>query len=210
MIALDLTQKRFGETVVLGAMQLRVERGEVLGIEGPSGSGKSTLLRILAGVDSRFEGNLQRAPRRAMVFQDPTLMPWRRVLDNITIPTGVSPETAREWLARVGLAGHEAHWPTQLSLGQARRVGLARAFAAAPEVLILDEPFVSLDAERVEDLLELTAELIAEMRPAVVIASHALPELARLSTRRARLTGRPARLLEIQSPLPGGLVLAGS
>jgi NitT/TauT family transport system ATP-binding protein len=94
-------------------------------------------------------------------------------------------------------------------LGQARRVGLARAFAARPEVLILDEPFVSLDAERVEELLDLTAALIAETRPAVVLASHAAPELDRLSTRRARLSGQPSRLYELSPPL-GGRVRAGS
>ncbi|WP_444451751.1 ABC transporter ATP-binding protein [Rhodobacter capsulatus] len=196
MIALDLQEKRFGNTVVLGALNLRVARGEVLGIEGPSGSGKSTLLRILAGVDTKFRGEMQAPSRRAMVFQEPNLMPWRRVVDNIILPTGTDEGTAEGWLARVGLAGYGAHWPGQLSLGQARRVGLARAFAARPDLLILDEPFVSLDAGRVEELLDLTAELIAETKPAVVLASHAPQELDRLATRRARLTGRPARLSE--------------
>jgi NitT/TauT family transport system ATP-binding protein len=194
VIALNLIEKRFGGTVVLGDLSLRVEPGEVLGIEGPSGSGKSTLLRILAGIDTAFRGRLQAPERRAVVFQEPTLMPWRSVIRNLTIPTGVSESEARDWLARVGLAGFESHWPGQLSLGQARRVGLARAFAARPQVLVLDEPFVSLDAERVEDLLDLTAALIAETRPAVVLASHSAPELDRLATRRVRLVGRPARL----------------
>ncbi|WP_444870556.1 ATP-binding cassette domain-containing protein [Rhodobacter capsulatus] len=204
MIALDLTEKRFGATVILGALRLRVEQGEVLGIAGPSGSGKSTLLRILAGVDTRFRGTLQGPSRRAMVFQEPNLMPWRRVIDNIILPTGVDAATAEAWLSRVGLAGYGAHWPGQLSLGQARRVGLARAFAARPELLILDEPFVSLDAGRVAELLDLTAALIAETRPAVVLASHAAPELDRLATRRAQLTGRPARLSEGVSAVSGG------
>ncbi|PTV97456.1 NitT/TauT family transport system ATP-binding protein [Rhodobacter aestuarii] len=194
MIALDLTEKRFGPTQVLGALRLEVARGEVLGIEGPSGTGKSTLLRILAGVDTRFEGKMQAPSRRAMVFQEPVLMPWRRVIDNLTIPTGASEDEAEHWLCRVGLSGYGAHWPGQLSLGQARRVGLARAFASRPELLILDEPFVSLDAERVDDLLELTARLISETQPAVVLASHAVRELDRLATRRAVLAGRPARL----------------
>jgi len=194
MISLDLTEKRFGATPILGAMSLRVEPGEVVGIEGPSGAGKSTLLRILAGVDTRFAGQIESAPRRAIVFQSPTLMPWRSVLENVCIPTGADADEARGWLARVGLAGFEDAFPGALSLGQARRVGLARAFAARPEVLILDEPFVSLDAERVEDLIELTADLIRETRPAVVLASHAAHELERLATRRLRLSGRPARL----------------
>lgn len=198
MIALDLTAKSFGATQVLGPMRLRVEPGEVLGISGPSGAGKSTLLRILAGIDRRFEGRLEAPGRRAMVFQSPTLMPWRRVIDNVTIPTGATTTEAAEMLARVGLAGLERRWPGQLSLGQARRVGIARAFVGRPELLILDEPFASLDAERIEDLLALTAALIAETRPAVVLASHAEHELATLATRRARLDGRPARLIEDQ------------
>lgn len=198
MIALDLTAKSFGATQVLGPMRLRVEPGEVLGISGPSGAGKSTLLRILAGIDRRFEGVLDAPGRRAMVFQSPTLMPWRRVIDNVTIPTAASPAEAAEMLARVGLAGLERRWPGQLSLGQARRVGIARAFVGRPDLLILDEPFASLDAERIEDLLALTAALIAETRPAVVLASHAEHELAMLATRRARLDGRPARLIEDQ------------
>lgn len=197
MITLDLTAKRFGADTVLGPIQLRLARGEVLGIEGASGVGKSTLLRILAGVDRHFDGTLAAVGRRAIVFQSPTLMPWRNVRDNVAIPSACTPEAARSWLARVGLSGIEEHFPGQISLGQARRVGLARAFATCPEVLILDEPFVSLDAERVEDLLELTAELIAETRPAVVMASHAAPELDRLATRRVRLSGRPAVLSEV-------------
>lgn len=196
MIRLDLHEKRFGQTVILGPMRLQVAPGEVLGISGASGAGKSTLLRILAGVDTRFDGRLEASPCRAMVFQSPTLLPWRRVIDNITLPTGVDMATARASLARVGLADMEQHWPGQLSLGQARRVGIARAFAGRPEVLVLDEPFASLDAGRIADLLELTGALIAETRPAVVLASHAEAELAALSTRRAHLSGRPAVLSE--------------
>ena len=195
MIALDLTEKRFGTQPVLGPMHLSVAPGEVVGIAGASGAGKTTLLSILAGLDGRFSGRLEVAGRRAMVFQSPTLMPWRRVIDNVTIPTGATTAEAAEMLARVGLAGLERRWPGQLSLGQARRVGIARAFVGRPELLILDEPFASLDAERLEGLLALTAELIAEIRPAVVLASHAEAELARLATRRARLEGRPARLV---------------
>lgn len=205
MIALDLTAKSFGRTQVLGPMQLTVERGEVLGVSGPSGAGKTTLLRILAGLDSRFEGQIRCAGRRAMVFQTPTLMPWRSVLENITIPTACTAAEAEAMLMRVGLAGMGAHWPGQISLGQARRVGLARAFVGRPEVLILDEPFASLDAERIDDLLALTLELIAEFNPAVVLASHSEVELGALATRRLRILGRPARLDQCS-----GLVRIGS
>lgn len=205
MITLDLISRRFGETEILGPMRIEIAPGEVLGISGPSGAGKSTLLRILAGADRHFEGRLSAPARRAMVFQSPTLMPWRNLIDNITIPTGVSPEEADAMLARVGLAGLGARFPGQVSLGQARRVSLARAFVGQPEMLILDEPFASLDAGRIDDLLALTAALIAETGPAVVLASHSETELAALSTRRMRLEGRPARLVPQRD-----LVRAGS
>lgn len=196
MIALDLRGKSYGTDAVLGPMSLSVAPGEVLGISGASGAGKSTLLRILAGIDTRFDGRLDAPQRRAMVFQNPTLMPWRRVIDNVTIPTEAAAAAARSMLARVGLGGMEAMWPAQLSVGQARRVGIARAFVGRPELLILDEPFASLDSDRVDDLIDLTAQLIGETRPAVVLASHSEAELAALSTRRVHLEGRPARLVQ--------------
>ncbi|MBC7143843.1 MAG: ABC transporter ATP-binding protein [Thioclava marina] len=196
MIRLDLQKKGYGGVPVLGPMQLHVGRGEVLGLSGASGAGKTTLLRILAGLDTRFEGTLEVRGRRAMVFQNPTLMPWRRVIDNVTLPTSATEAQARAILARVGLEGVEDHWPGQISVGQARRVGLARAFVTKPDLLLMDEPFASLDGARVEDLLELTAALIAETNAAVVIASHSTAELDALATRFARVDGRPARLLQ--------------
>lgn len=205
MIALDLAAKRFGAAQILAPMQITVAPGEVLGIAGPSGAGKTTLLRILAGLDARFEGRLSAEGRRAMVFQSPTLMPWRTVLENITIPTDCSRAEAEAMLARVGLSGMGAMWPGQLSLGQQRRVGLARAFVGRPEVLILDEPFASLDAERIEDLIALLLDLLAESGAAAILASHSEVELAALATRRLRLEGRPARLVQ-----DGGRVRAGS
>ncbi|KEO51808.1 ATP-binding cassette domain-containing protein [Thioclava pacifica] len=196
MIRLDLSEKGYGGVPVLGPMQLRVGRGEVLGLSGASGAGKTTLLRILAGLDSRFAGTLEIDGRSAMVFQNPTLMPWRRVIDNVTLPTSATEEQARAMLARVGLESVADHWPGQISVGQARRVGLARAFVTKPDVLLMDEPFASLDGARVGDLLELTAALIAETNAAVVIASHAAGELDALATRFARVDGRPARLFQ--------------
>ncbi|OOY14960.1 ATP-binding cassette domain-containing protein [Thioclava sp. DLFJ4-1] len=196
MIRLELTEKSFSGIPVLGPMKLDVARGEVLGLSGASGAGKTTLLRLLAGLDHRFEGSLRVEGRRAMVFQNPTLMPWRRVIDNVTLPTSATETQARAMLDRVGLAGLEDHWPGQISVGQARRVGLARAFVMRPDVLLMDEPFASLDDARVEGLLELTAGLIAETHAAVVIASHAAGELDALATRFARVEGRPARLVQ--------------
>ncbi len=195
MIRAEIKAKSFGATPVLGPISLEVARGEVLAIEGPSGVGKSTLLRILAGLDRDFEGSVSTRGRLSMVFQEPRLMPWRNVSDNIRLTTR-APETAiSEMLARVGLAGLEGAYPRALSLGQARRVALARAFVMPPDILILDEPFASLDPDRVTDLLALTARLIGSHGPATVFVTHNPAEACRLAHRRSELTGQPARLI---------------
>ncbi len=195
MISIDVKSKRFGGVEVLRDVRLDIAPGESVAILGPSGAGKSTFLRIIAGIDLRFEGRADRPDAIGMVFQEPTLLRWRSALRNLTIcHPGLSDEEARAMLARVGLAGREDAYPGQLSLGQQRRVALARAFAGRPELLVLDEPFVSLDAERAEEMIALTESLIAELRPAVLLVTHIRAEAERLGDRVLRLTGEPARL----------------
>ena len=206
MISVDIRSKSFGSYPVLGPIRFQIGAGDVLGISGSSGVGKSTLLRLLAGLDPRFEGRICAPQSRAMVFQSPTLMPWRKVIDNITIPTHCRRDEALAMLERVGLGDKAEAWPGQLSLGQARRVAIARAFVGRPAMLLLDEPFASLDTARVGDLLELTKALITEFRPAVVLASHSETELAALATERMVMQGSPAQLY----PLAGTRVCAGS
>lgn len=200
MIDARIIAKSFGGTQVLADISLHVPRGEVLSIEGPSGVGKSTLLRILAGLDRDFKGSVARSGRLSMVFQEPRLMPWRNVADNIRLTTRAPDHAIRDMLARVGLKGYQDVYPRALSLGQARRVALARAFVIAPEVLILDEPYASLDPDRVMDLLSLTRELIESSQPATIFVTHNPDEARALAHRRAELTGRPARL----APKPSG------
>lgn len=182
--------KRFGPTEVLRDLVFQVARGEVLAVLGPSGVGKSTLLRIIAGLDTGFEGQVRREGRLAMVFQEPTLMPWRSALDNLRLTTGVTAQQAEAALSRVGLAGKGALFPGQLSLGQQRRLSLARAYAAKPDILLLDEPFVSLDQALVGDMLALTESVIAEQRPATVFVTHAQDEADRLATRQMVLAAQ--------------------
>ncbi len=187
-LSVAIRAKRFGDALVLRDLVFQVARGEVLAVRGPSGVGKSTLLRIIAGLDAGFDGQVRRQGRLAMVFQEPTLLPWRSARDNLRLTTGVDATQAEAALARVGLSGKGALYPGQLSLGQQRRLSLARAYAARPDILLLDEPFVSLDADLVEDMLALTESVIAEQRPATVFVTHAQAEAERLATRQMVLS----------------------
>ena len=178
-----ITRKSFGTETVLRDLAFTVARGDVLAVLGPSGVGKSTLLRIIAGLDRSFQGQVRRDGRLAMVFQEPTLLPWRSALDNLRLTTRASRPAAEAALSRVGLGGKGALYPGQLSLGQQRRLSLARAYAAKPDILLLDEPFVSLDEALVTDMLALTESVIAEQRPATVFVTHSRAEADRLATR---------------------------
>lgn len=192
MIRVDIASKRFGETPVLGPIRFDIADGETVALVGPSGIGKSTLLRIIAGIDTRFDGQITRPEAQTIVFQEPTLLPWRSVLDNLLlVHEGLEKDQAIQALERVGLAGKDGLFPGQLSLGQQRRLSLARAFAGAPELLIMDEPFVSLDAEMAETMLALTEALIAEHRPSTLFVTHAPSEAKRLATRVLTLAGGP-------------------
>ncbi len=190
---LELKAKRFGPRPVLGALGLSVGRGERLAILGTSGIGKSTLLRILAGIDRSFQGRRDGDERLALVFQEPVLLPWRDALANVCIPTRCAEVVARDWLAQVGLAGHERDYPRQMSLGQQRRLALARAFAAGPDILLMDEPFASLDAATGARMVALTDALLARTGAGLVLVTHDPAEAAALHCRLLHLSGDPAR-----------------
>jgi NitT/TauT family transport system ATP-binding protein len=196
MIHVEVRRKAFGNKEILRDVRLDLASGERIAVLGPSGVGKSTLLRIIAGVDTSFEGRIDRPANIAIVFQEPTLLRWRTVLANLTLthPT-LPPEAARAMLARVGLAEKAGDFPGQLSLGQQRRVALARAFVGRPALLILDEPFVSLDPATAEEMIALTESLIAEARPTVLLVTHDPQEAERLGDRVCRLSGSPATLV---------------
>ncbi|WP_372571794.1 ABC transporter ATP-binding protein [Ruegeria jejuensis] len=192
MIRVDIKTKRFGPTPVLSRIAFEIAAGETVALIGPSGIGKTTLLHLIAGIDRDYEGQITRPERQAIVFQEPTLLPWRSALDNLLL---VHPDLSRSdalaALDSVGLTGKEALFPGQLSLGQQRRLSLARAFAGQPELLIMDEPFVSLDKDTAESMLSLTEELIAQHRPATLFVTHAQAEAERLATRILSLTAGP-------------------
>ncbi len=201
MIRVDVTAKSYGKTRVLQDIHFSVSAGETLAILGPSGIGKSTLLRLISGIDTQFEGEIIRPKRIAMVFQEPTLMLWRSALDNIRlIHPHLSKPEAQDALEMVALADKADLFPGQLSLGQQRRLALARGFAGQPELLIMDEPFVSLDAKTADQMIALTEAMIAQSRPATIFVTHAAAEAERLATRTLSLAGSPATLAPSLSP----------
>jgi sulfonate transport system ATP-binding protein len=144
----DGVVRRFGERVVLDALDLEIDRGQFVILLGQSGCGKSTLLRLLGGLDRPDGGSVTVPRQRAIVFQTPRLLPWQRVWRNVTIGVraGNPRKLALAVLAEVGLEGHADAWPKTLSGGEAQRVALARALVADPALVLLDEPFAALDA----------------------------------------------------------------
>ena len=185
--------------LALDRLDLTLEEGEFLCLVGPSGSGKTTLLRILAGLDRGFTGQLTLPPglHSAIVFQEPRLMPWLTVLDNMLLVAGPGDAAARErtlaLLEEVDIAGFADAYPGQLSGGMQRRVALARALLVAPELLLMDEPFVSLDMPTANHLRALVTRLWRSRRMTTIFVTHDLREAMVLGTRLLFLTRSPGR-----------------
>ena len=194
VMELRLKGLSYAGTPILGEITLALRPGETLALVGPSGIGKSTLLRIMAGLERGFRGTLKAPERRAMIFQEPTLLPWRTLSENLRVTTGIGPEAAEAALDEVGLGGRGADFPGQLSLGQQRRVALARAFAIRPQLLLMDEPFVSLDPDQAERMMRMFARLRAAHGVATVLVTHVESEAEKLASRIVTLAGQPARI----------------
>ena len=194
VLSLSLQGLSLGGAPVLGAIDLTVARGETLALTGPSGIGKTSLLRICAGLETSYQGRCEIAGRTAIVFQEPALLPWRTLIDNICVTAGVSADQAREALHDVGLGDRGTAYPGQLSLGQQRRLALARAFAVQPDLLLLDEPFVSLDPSLVDEMMQLFKTLQSRHQVATILVTHVRAEAEKLADRIVVLGGSPATI----------------
>ena len=177
--------RRFGERAVLDGLNLTIADEELVVLLGPSGCGKSTLLRLLAGLDRPDEGLVEVPVKRAIVFQAHRLLPWQRVLPNVTL--GLHGPDARQRalgaLAEVGLSGREDAWPKQLSGGEAQRVALARALVSEPELVLLDEPFAALDAITRLRMHDLVRALRSRHHAAMLLVTHDVDEAIALADR---------------------------
>jgi len=201
-------------------ISFQVRQGEFLCIVGPSGCGKSTLLRMIAGLDRpssgqiRFKGDLVTSPhpKISMVFQTFALLPWRTVIENVEFGLeikGLSKKERRaisqELLEMVGLKETANLYPKQLSGGMRQRVGIARALAVDPEVVLMDEAFSAIDEFTAEALREEVAEIHAETQKTFLLVTHNLPEAIELADRILVLSARPAKVksivpIEIERP----------
>ena len=190
VIARDI-RKVFGDNVVIDGLDLDIRAGEFVAMLGRSGSGKSTFLRALGALDGDVDGYLRVPARRAIVFQEPRLLPWQRVLANVTIglPNGNrTRQKALSALSEVNLATKAKVWPRTLSGGEAQRVALARALVREPQLLLLDEPFGALDALTRIKMHGLLLDLYRRHTPAVLLVTHDVDEAIALADRVIVLT----------------------
>jgi ABC-type nitrate/sulfonate/bicarbonate transport system ATPase subunit len=210
-LTVQVREKRFpivgeaADLLVLQDLAFEVPRAEFVCLIGPSGCGKTTLLNMIAGLDQQYRGAVRlpsshrpEGPRIGYVFQNPRLLPWRTVLDNVLLVLSKAERSsgiAEELLEAVGLWESRHFHPTRLSLGMQRRVALARAYAVSPDVLLMDEPFVSLDGAIAQRLRRLLVELWQRRPTTVLFVTHDLREAIMLADRLLILAPRPSHVI---------------
>ena len=196
--------------VALQNFEMALAPGEFSCLVGPSGCGKTTLLNMIAGLDRDYDGQISINSRNpeplvGYVFQEPRLLPWRTVRQNleIVLQPGRPHESIDEMLAAMGLDKVQQVYPERLSLGMSRRVALARAFVIRPDLLLMDEPFVSLDAPTARKVRKLLLKVWQHRPHTVLFVTHDLREAIHLADRLIFLSPAPARVIsEIQVPIP--------
>jgi NitT/TauT family transport system ATP-binding protein len=216
-VSLTFRSRTGGDVSALENVSLRLTTEEFVCLVGPSGCGKTTLLKIMAGLLKPTLGRVDFGPgvtngrpRNAMAFQEHGLFPWMSVLDNVSFglrmrgtPKPESRERAQAFIDQVGLTRFTKSYPHELSVGMRQRAGIARAFVTDPEMLLMDEPFGSLDALTKQVMQEELLRIWSEHRKLVVYVTHDIEEAVLLSDRVLVMSGRPGRILEeIAIPLP--------
>jgi NitT/TauT family transport system ATP-binding protein len=211
----DLAKEFTGGVRALGGVTFDVPRGELTSIIGPSGCGKTTTLKVIAGLVEATSGQVEvdgapvtgPGPDRAFVFQDFALMPWATVLRNAAfglelrgVPRREREETARGYVDKVGLSGFEDAYPHQLSGGMRQRVGLARALAVDADILLMDEPFASVDEQIRRQFQEDLLRLLSDESKTVIFVTHSIEEAVYVSDQIVILTRGPGRVSKVVRP----------
>jgi NitT/TauT family transport system ATP-binding protein len=194
--------------VVIKNLDITLKSGEFVCLAGPSGCGKTTLLNILSGLDNNFQGSIELSqsdtkPGIGYIFQNPRLLPWRTVRENLELATKASPEFLDSLLAAMNLTSEQQTYPEQLSLGMSRRVSIIRAFADDPDILLMDEPFVSLDPPTARQVRQLLIKLWTDRPHTVLFVTHDLREAITLADRLIFLSNSPMSVItEIPVSIP--------
>ena len=224
ILVVDDIVKRFetpdGVLTALDHVSLSVALGEFVGVIGPSGCGKSTLFNVIGGLLDGYEGTVKvagervRGPHAAigMIFQEESTFPWRTVIDNVAFPLEIAGlpkadryERARHFVKLVGLDGFERRYPAELSGGMRQRVSMARTLAAQPKILLMDEPFASLDEQTRLLLGDKVLQIQQQLKQTTLLITHNITEAVQLSDRVVVMTYRPGkvkRVVEIALPRP--------
>jgi NitT/TauT family transport system ATP-binding protein len=223
MLRADNVSLSYGAEPVLEGASLSIEAGQFVSLVGPSGSGKSSLLRAVMGLQATSGGRIDRQGLAdndiGILFQDDALLPWRTAIENVALGLGLNGRDRRqaraeaeEWLARLGLAGFEGRYPRELSGGQRKRVALAQVLALKPRLLLMDEPFASLDAIVRARVTQDVVDLVEREGISVLLVTHDLEEAIALSDRVYLLSQGPrARISQcytIPIPRPRNLMRA--
>ncbi len=214
-IVVSFPQPGGGELKAVEGFELKVARGEFVTIVGPSGCGKSTLLSIVDGLVMPSSGKALingipiagPSPDRALVFQEFALLPWRTIVDNVMLGLELQrkyskiqmKERVDHYIEMVSLRGFEKHYPHQLSGGMRQRVGIARALAVNPEILLMDEPFAALDAQTREIMSAELQRIWEQDKKTVLFVTHSIDEAVYLADRIVVMSGRPGRVKEMIS-----------
>ena len=208
LLAVSLNEKRHGSRTVLRDIAFSVSAGDIVAVLGTSGCGKSTLLRAIAGLDTQYVGTIRHdAGNTGFVFQEPRLMPWLTVADNVGFPLGHGKgklPRVRQLLEEVGLSHAADYFPKQLSGGMAQRAAIARALVSQPDLLLLDEPFSALDVLTKGRLHRLVRDLVRHYRIGAVFVTHDPDEALSLAARVLVMAGEPGPFtaeFEVPSPL---------